>query len=186
MRHKVSAFLCSFYKLRCREKRNYYFLPWTSSETVNFLRPFARRAANTRRPLAVCIRWRKPCLLFLLRLWGWNVLFIFCYAIFLFFWYTYHRAGKVSTNHFKVGLVSNLGLSLRFEAPSHFGVQSYENFCEWTKFVAWKVVSFSVLGISVLLLCYLFYLFVSMIALGDYKSALKRLACSAMSSASSK
>lgn len=110
----------------------------------------------------------------------------FCYAIFLFFWYTYHRAGKVSTNHFKVGLVSNLGLSLRFEAPSHFGVQSYENFCEWTKFVAWKVVSFSVLGISVLLLCYLFYLFVSMIALGDYKPVLKRLACSAMSSASSK
>ena len=110
--------------------------------------------------------------------------FLLCY--FFVFWYTYHRAGKVSTNHFKVGLVSNLGLSFRFETPSHFGVQSYENFCEWTKFVAWKVVSFSVLGISVLLLCYLFYLFVSMIALEDYKPVLKRLACSAMSSASSK
>ena len=54
--------------------------------------------------------------------------FLLCY--FFVFRYTYHRAGKVSTNHFKVGLVSNLGLSLRFEAPSHFGVQSYENFCE--------------------------------------------------------
>ena len=61
-----------------------YFLPWTSSETVNFLRPLARRAANTRRPFAVCIRWRKPCLLFLFLLWGWNVLFIVFYAVLLF------------------------------------------------------------------------------------------------------
>ncbi len=45
-----------------------YFLPCTSSDTVNFLRPLARRAAKTRRPFAVSIRWRKPCLLFLLRL----------------------------------------------------------------------------------------------------------------------
>ena len=45
-----------------------YFLPCTSSDTVNFLWPCARRAAKTRRPLAVSIRWRKPCLLFLLRL----------------------------------------------------------------------------------------------------------------------
>ena len=114
--------------------------------------------------------------------------FLLCY--FFVFWYTYHRAGKVSTNHFKVGLVSNLGLSLRFEAPSHFGVQSYENFCEWAKFVAWKVVLFSVLGISGLLICYMYCSSVSMIAFargrGDYKPALKRLACSAMSSASSK
>jgi hypothetical protein len=31
-----------------------------SSETVSFLRPFLRRLANTLRPLAVCIRSRKP------------------------------------------------------------------------------------------------------------------------------
>lgn len=97
----------SFCLIKSREVRNYYFLPWTSSETVNFLRPFARRAANTRRPLAVSIRWRKPCLLFLLRLWGWNVLFIFV-MLFFCFWYTYHWAGKVSTNHCIADLAASL------------------------------------------------------------------------------
>ena len=48
------------------------------------LRPFLRRAARTRRPLAVCIRRRKPCLLILFLLWGWNVLFIVFYAVLLF------------------------------------------------------------------------------------------------------
>lgn len=107
----------------------------------------------------------------------------FSFLLCCFFVFDIHIswAGKVSTT-----IVTDLTASFHVEAPSYFGVQSYENFCEWTKFVAWKVVSFSVLGISVLLLCYLFYLFVSMIALGDYKPALKRLACSAMSSASSK
>lgn len=47
-----------------------------SEETVNFLRPLLRRAANTRRPLAEFIRSRNPCLFFLRRLDGWYVLFI--------------------------------------------------------------------------------------------------------------
>ena len=55
---------------------NYFFLPLYSSETVNLARPFARRAANTRRPFFVAILSRKPCLFFLFLLEGWNVLFI--------------------------------------------------------------------------------------------------------------
>ena len=47
-----------------------------SSETDSFLRPFSRRRASTLRPLAVDIRSRNPCLFFLLRFEGWNVLFI--------------------------------------------------------------------------------------------------------------
>jgi hypothetical protein len=47
-----------------------YALCLASSETVNFLRPFARRAASTRRPLAVDILSRKPCLFRRLRLDG--------------------------------------------------------------------------------------------------------------------
>ncbi len=47
-----------------------------SSATVSFLRPLARRAANTRRPLAVAILSKKPCLLRRLRCDGWNVRFI--------------------------------------------------------------------------------------------------------------
>ena len=46
------------------------YLPWISSETVSFLRPLARREARTLRPLAVAMRERKPCLLFLFLLWG--------------------------------------------------------------------------------------------------------------------
>ena len=52
------------------------YLPWCSLDTVRDLRPFLRRAERTRRPLAVCIRRRKPCLLILFLLWGWKVLFI--------------------------------------------------------------------------------------------------------------
>ena len=64
---------------------NYFFLPLYSSETVNFARPFARRAANTRRPFFVAILSRKPCLFFLFLLEGWNVLFIVLYYyMFLF------------------------------------------------------------------------------------------------------
>ena len=54
-----------------------------SSDTVSFLRPLARREANTRRPLAVDILRRKPCLFFLFRLEGWNVLFILIYLLLL-------------------------------------------------------------------------------------------------------
>ena len=52
----------------------YYHL--SSDDTVSFLRPRRRRAANTRRPLGVDMRSRKPCLLRRLRSDGWNVLFI--------------------------------------------------------------------------------------------------------------
>ena len=48
----------------------------SSEETVSFLRPWRRRALSTRRPLAVAMRSRNPCLLTLLRVGGWNVLFI--------------------------------------------------------------------------------------------------------------
>lgn len=46
------------------------YLPWFSSDTVNFLRPLARRDANTLRPFFVAILSRKPCLLTLLLLCG--------------------------------------------------------------------------------------------------------------------
>ena len=68
---------------RCRRVRGGDYLPWCSSETVNFLRPWARREANTRRPFFVAILSRKPCLFTLLLLWGWNVLFIFLYYLFI-------------------------------------------------------------------------------------------------------
>ena len=63
----------------CSCKSNYFFFPLYSSETVNFARPLARRAANTRRPFFVAILSRKPCLFFLFLLEGWNVLFIVLY-----------------------------------------------------------------------------------------------------------
>ena len=58
---------------------NYFFFPLYSSDTVSFLRPLARRDANTRRPFFVAILSRKPCLFFLFLLEGWNVLFIVLY-----------------------------------------------------------------------------------------------------------
>ena len=60
------------------------YLNVDSSDTVSFLRPLARRAANTLRPLAVDILRRKPCLLILFRRDGWNVLFIAIAVSFLF------------------------------------------------------------------------------------------------------
>ena len=50
-----------------------------------FLLPLARRAANTRRPFAVAILSRKPCLFLLFLLEGWNVLFIFVYTILCYY-----------------------------------------------------------------------------------------------------
>ena len=76
------AFVCKLilpgWCLHC----NYFFLPLYSSETVNLARPFARRAANTRRPFFVAILSRKPCLFFLFLLEGWNVLFIVLYILY--------------------------------------------------------------------------------------------------------
>jgi hypothetical protein len=63
--------------------RNLYALWRPSSATVSYALPLARRAANTRRPLAVAILSRNPCLFLLFLCEGWNVLFIaydvFCY-----------------------------------------------------------------------------------------------------------
>ncbi len=50
--------------------RDYFLVPQYSSETVSFLRPFALRDASTRRPFAVAILSRKPCLFFLFLLEG--------------------------------------------------------------------------------------------------------------------
>ena len=74
----VCKLCCQAQSLHC----NYFFLPLYSSETVNLARPFARRAANTRRPFFVAILSRKPCLFFLFLLEGWNVLFIVLYILY--------------------------------------------------------------------------------------------------------
>lgn len=55
---------------------DYPFRPFTSSETVSFLRPLARRAAIMARPPLVAILSRKPCLFFLFLFEGWYVLFM--------------------------------------------------------------------------------------------------------------
>ena len=66
-------------------KASVSYFPWCSSDTVNFLRPLARRDASTRRPFFDCILWRKPCLFTRLLLCGWNVLFIvLSYFLFVF------------------------------------------------------------------------------------------------------
>lgn len=71
-----------------------YTYPLYSSETVNLALPFARRLANTLRPLAVAILERKPCLFFLFLLDGWNVLFIAILYL-LLFPYILIRAAKI-------------------------------------------------------------------------------------------
>jgi hypothetical protein len=61
-----------------------YPLRRSSSETVSFFLPWARRLASTLRPLAVAILERKPCLLALFLFEGWNVLFIGMYVLSFF------------------------------------------------------------------------------------------------------
>ena len=56
--------------------RKIYFSPNFSSETVSFFLPLALLDASTLRPLAEAILSRKPCLFFLLRFDGWNVLLV--------------------------------------------------------------------------------------------------------------
>ena len=72
------------------------YLPWCSSDTDSFLRPFARRADSTRRPFFVAIRSRKPCLFALFLLWGWNVLFIFSYFYCYYSWGSTVRGCKIT------------------------------------------------------------------------------------------
>ena len=73
----VNRLRAAFVRLKSRMEGSAYLLP-RLSETVREARPFARRRASTLRPFAVAILSRKPCLLTLLRLEGWNVLFIAC------------------------------------------------------------------------------------------------------------
>ena len=51
--------------LQGKPGRVYLCLKVFSSETVSFLRPFLLREASTRRPFAVAILSRNPCLFFL-------------------------------------------------------------------------------------------------------------------------
>ena len=69
--------------MRSGAKRAYLEAMW--SLTVSEARPLARRRASTLRPLGVAILSRKPCLLTLLRLEGWNVLFIACIVFRFYF-----------------------------------------------------------------------------------------------------
>ncbi|KGN90479.1 hypothetical protein HQ45_03440 [Porphyromonas crevioricanis] len=52
-----------------------------SSDTESFARPLALLEANTRRPFAVAILERNPCLFLRFLFEGWNVLFIFFYQL---------------------------------------------------------------------------------------------------------
>ena len=82
---EVGQYSCLFF---CISRHNGY-LPWRSLDTVSCLRPFLRRIDKTRRPLAVDIRWRKPCLFTLFLLWGWNVLFIL-FAVYLWLLFSFN------------------------------------------------------------------------------------------------
>ena len=93
-----------------RVPENMAYLPWCSSLTVNFLRPLARREANTRRPFFVAMRSRKPCLFTRRRLWGWNVLFILLFSLFIC-WYSKRRSG----------------------VNPHFGLQNYTNLLNYAR-----------------------------------------------------
>ena len=55
----------------------WFYFRGDSSETDSLWRPFLRRLARTLRPLAVCMRLRKPWTVLRRRVCGWNVRFIF-------------------------------------------------------------------------------------------------------------
>ena len=120
-------FICTDNRLRNYKKRRhdgllfytieqeilyYFFLPSSSSETVNFFLPLARRAANTLRPLAVDILSLKPCLCLRLVLDGWNVLFIAYVFLLLFLidflsenWAAKIQKIFIPTNYFSTKIV---------------------------------------------------------------------------------
>ncbi len=77
-----TASLCFYANEKRRTNLAY---PQYSSDTLNFFLPLARRDANTRRPLAVAILERNPCLFFLFLLDGWKVLFIIVIFLILLF-----------------------------------------------------------------------------------------------------
>lgn len=56
-----------------------FFWPY-EDDTVNRLRPFARRRFRTSRPFFVLIRTRNPCVRFRRLIFGWNVRFPFMIA----------------------------------------------------------------------------------------------------------
>lgn len=89
----------------------YYLIAYLQprwSETEREARPLARRRAMTLRPSLVAILSRKPCLLTLLRLEGWNVLFI------------------------SIAILINLALrGVPFQSAARFGLQNYKNLLKW-------------------------------------------------------
>ena len=75
-----------------RNFRSRDYFPAIEHDTVRRKRPLARRRASTLRPSGVDMRSRKPCLLTLFLLEGWNVLFIVVYS------YSYFIQGFRSAN----------------------------------------------------------------------------------------
>ena len=75
-----------------RNFRSRDYFPAMEHDTVRRKRPLARRRASTLRPSGVDMRSRKPCLLTLFLLEGWNVLFIVVYS------YSYFIQGFRSAN----------------------------------------------------------------------------------------
>ena len=102
-------------------------MPLYSSDTVSLARPFARRAAKTRRPFFVAILSRKPCLFFLFLLEGWNVLFIVVYCFYVYYSMQFAiRLAKVdyffqTTNYFlsKICIIRNY----LFQCPPLFRIK---------------------------------------------------------------
>lgn len=99
-----------------------FYLPWCSLETVSDLRPFLRRALSTRRPLAVCIRRRNPCLLILFLLWGWNVLFIvlFYFLLLIFSYLSFNLTASMPQHLRKTtAKLVNFGKSTKEKTKKH-------------------------------------------------------------------
>ena len=94
--HKDEALILSILTL------SYYF-NGLSSETVSFLRPFARRLANTLRPFAVCMRSRKPCTDLRRRVCGWNVRFIINVLLTQKFYFNYQETVTITASLWKDG-----------------------------------------------------------------------------------
>lgn len=131
--------------------RNNY--PLYSSETVNLALPFARRAANTRRPLAVCILERNPCLFFLFLLDGWNVLFIFLYLIIILF-HILIRAAKIASFFYQTkffGLLDSIRRLFRkiFLFSLQYRASEYSSFVKVIKIRMLSFHQFSLISLRI-------------------------------------
>ena len=86
---------------------------------MSFFLPFALRAANTRRPFAVDILSRKPCLCLRLVFEGWYVLFILLQFLPLLFLDGKNTLFFFSTSHYgKIFLHSSIVLITRLFYPN--------------------------------------------------------------------